>query len=340
MYSEEDINSAVTAGIFSQETAGAFRHHVARQRRMPRVDEEAFRLITGFNDIFVVIACVLLLVSIEWIGSVTAEWIGGAGVAVTAWILAEFFTRKRRMALPSIVLLVACVGGVVWAWLSYFGNEEKHLIGAGAAAAGIAYLHWRRFKVPITVAAGTAALLACLAAVLISSIPQPQEWTSMISLVSGLFVFVWAMYWDGKDTQRQTWRSDVAFWLHLLAAPLIVHPIFIALSLTRYGEVAVMDAFVVVAVYFLLGLLSLAIDRRALMVSALAYVLYTISSLLKHYGMVSMGFAITALIIGSALLLLSAFWQGARARLVQWLPLALQKRLPAVQGDTLGKAVG
>ena len=36
----------------------------------------------------------------------------GLFVAATAWGLAEFFTRKRRMALPSIILLLAFVGGV------------------------------------------------------------------------------------------------------------------------------------------------------------------------------------------------------------------------------------
>ena len=36
----------------------------------------------------------------------------GLLVAVAAWPLAEFFTRKRRMALPSIILLLAFVGGV------------------------------------------------------------------------------------------------------------------------------------------------------------------------------------------------------------------------------------
>ena len=36
----------------------------------------------------------------------------GAAVAVTAWALAEFFTRKRRMALPSILLLLAFRGAI------------------------------------------------------------------------------------------------------------------------------------------------------------------------------------------------------------------------------------
>ena len=35
-----------------------------------------------------------------------------AVVAVASWGLAEFFTRRRRMALPSLMLLFAFVGGV------------------------------------------------------------------------------------------------------------------------------------------------------------------------------------------------------------------------------------
>jgi hypothetical protein len=49
---------------------------------------------------------------------------------------------------------------------------------------------------------------------------------------------------------------------------------------------------------------------------------------LKQYGVVSMSFAITALALGSTLLLLSAFWHTSRAVVLKRLPLALQLRLP------------
>lgn len=62
MYSEEDITSAVKAGILTEETALAFRNHVLGDNSAPVIDEESFRLITCFNDIFVVIAaCYYLL---------------------------------------------------------------------------------------------------------------------------------------------------------------------------------------------------------------------------------------------------------------------------------------
>ena len=76
-------------------------------RATPAVDEEHFRLLTGFNDIFVSIAAVILLVAVGWIGNTLPPHIEASGpspfaglfVAGTAWGLAEFFTRKRRMAL-------------------------------------------------------------------------------------------------------------------------------------------------------------------------------------------------------------------------------------------------
>src|SRR5688572_21300480 len=119
MYSEDDINSAVAAGALSADAAAALRAHVAQTHRMPAGDEEHFRLITGFNDIFVTIAAVMILVAMAGIGQALTPYLGGppplAGVLIAgaAWTMAELFTRRRRMALPSIVLLLAFVGGVM-----------------------------------------------------------------------------------------------------------------------------------------------------------------------------------------------------------------------------------
>ena len=56
MYSESDLEGAVAAGILTPQAANAFRDHIAAMRATPAVDEESFRLLTGFNDIFVAIA--------------------------------------------------------------------------------------------------------------------------------------------------------------------------------------------------------------------------------------------------------------------------------------------
>lgn len=328
MYTEEDIASAVDAGVLSQETAQAFRAHVAGLRQGPAVDEEHFRLITGFNDIFVVIASVLLLVSVGGIAGVLADWIGAAAVAAVAWLLAEFFTRRRRMALPSIVLLLAFVSSVLGGTLLLLGPERgaQSFVIASALATLAAWLHWRRFQVPITVAAGAAAIVGFAIALLLWAVPGARHWLSVIAFIAGVLVFLLAMYWDTRDPVRLTRKSDVAFWLHLLAAPLLVHPVFSALGVFE-GQMDLWRAAVVIVLYMAIGFVSLCIDRRALMVSALVYVMYAFSTLLEQYGVVSLSFALTALVIGSALLLLSAFWHASRAQVLRRVPQAVQRWL-------------
>ncbi|MDZ7937585.1 MAG: hypothetical protein U5M53_04620 [Rhodoferax sp.] len=331
MFTEDDLQSAVLAGAVSAEAAEALRQHAASRRTTPLVDEEHFRLITGFNDVFVVIACVLLLVSVGWIGSAIAPFAGGLAVAACAWGLAEFFVRQRHMALPAIVLLVAFVGGVFGSLFTLSADHQGAVrVAAALVAAGGAWLHWRRFQVPITVAAGSAALVGAVWMLLLETFPALKEWFIPIALVCGVAVFYVALRWDASDTARQTGRSDVAFWLHLLAAPLMVHPLFTSLVVSSDG-IALGGAVVVLLAYAVIAVVSLVIDRRALMVSALGYVLFAFSALLKQYGSVSLGFAITALVIGSALLLLSAFWHSTRAALLRQVPLGVQRYIAPLQ---------
>jgi len=353
MYSDTDLEAAVTAGALSPEAASALRNYVANRRATPAVDEEHFRLITGFNDIFVGIAAAILLVAVGWIGQSIGPKIEDTGpsplaglfVAATAWGLAEFFTRRRRMALPSILLNLAFTGGVLMTAFTTivlaigtdtFENNERAVAMAAAAAAAVAagftWLHWRHFHVPITIAVGVATLVGfalALVAYAIGDTEQLQDILLGAALLLGIGVFLLAMWWDGSDPRRETRRSDVAFWLHLLAAPLLVHPIFTLLGLND-GNANVGEGLLVLLVYVLLGIAALAIDRRALLVSALAYVLWALIDLFQRFNIVELNFALAAFVIGSALLLLSAFWHSARRAIVRPLPTGLQARLPVL----------
>jgi hypothetical protein len=359
VYSQQELDDAVAAGAISADAADALRQYVAGQRVAAIPDEEQFRLITGFNDIFVSIAAAILLFAVGWIG----QWIGqqtgvyvtddgSAGpsplaplfVAATSWALALFFTARRRMALPSILLLLAFVLGVFGTAALGIAlaigpdrfNDNNALVGtvvavSGAIAAAGAWFHWRRFRVPITVAGGAAAVAAIPIGIVMGILgpndPQTSKVILSLILVLGVGVFLFAMWWDASDRARLTRRSDVAFWLHLLAAPMIVHPVFTLLGLND-GNATIGEGLVVVLLYVALGLTALAIDRRALLVSALAYVLYALTELFKQFGAVELNVALTALVIGSALLLLSAFWHQARRTIVQPLPESLRDRLP------------
>ncbi|HET7576427.1 MAG TPA: hypothetical protein VFK19_07675 [Sphingomicrobium sp.] len=360
MYSQQELDDAVTSGVISAEAANALRAHVERQRSMPIPDEEQFRLITGFNDIFVSIAAAILLFAVGWIGQSIGQstgllitehgdpgpsFLAPLAVAATSWGLALFFTGRRRMALPSILLLLAFVGGVLAtaAFLlvqaigaEHFNNNELLAAVVGGTSAAIAavsaWIHWRRFHVPITIAAGAASVAGIFLAIVIAIVqPGDSEAAKNIILgfvlLLGIGVFLFAMWWDSSDRSRITRRSDVAFWLHLLAAPMIAHPVFALLGLSN-GSVSTGEGLIVVGLYILFGLTALAIDRRALLVSALAYVLYALTELFKQFGAVELNIALTALVIGSALLLLSAYWHQARGLIVKRLPANLQARLP------------
>lgn len=374
MYSQQDIDDAVASGALSADAAAGLRAHVEQQSLSSSVDEEQFRLITGFNDIFVSIAAAILLFAVGWIGQSIGQSIGfvidpegpsplaPAFVAATAWGLAEFFTAKRRMALPSILLLLAFAGGVLAAtgFLlvtgviaamgpdPFDGDNERlatavmGMVAAAAAAITVtaAWLHWRRFRVPITIAAGAAAAAAVAVGLLVAAIGPVEQIDKVVLgfvLALGVGVFLFAMRWDASDPNRVTRRSDVAFWLHLLAAPMIVHPVFTLLGLSD-GRATIGEGLVVIALYVALGLLALAIDRRALLVSALAYVLFALNRLFETFGAVELNVALTALVIGSALLLLSAFWHQARTAIVTRLPNGLQSKLPTLTNRLTAQA--
>lgn len=329
MYTDQDLDAAVAAGVLSSQTATEFRSFLTQRHPASGPDEEAFRLLSGFNDIFVAIASSLLLAAVWSIGGSIAPGFAGLSCATVSWGLAEFFVRKRRMALPAILLLVAFVGGVFQASMHFIPGEHA-VAAAGCLAALAATGHWLRFRVPITVAAG---LLALIAGVLISAtlaFPTLANWISVLTFAAGVATFTLALKWDASDVQRRTGRSDVAFWLHLLAAPLLVHPLFTALQAFEYSLGAPQVA-LVAGIYALIALISLMIDRRALMVSALGYVLYAFTALFSQTDLVDLGFASTALLVGSALLLLSAFWQRARAVSLGWLPDQIRRQLPPLR---------
>lgn len=331
MYSNEDIESAVNAGIISSQTAYALRKHIESRQKTSAVDEEHFRLITGFNDIFVVIASLLLLVSTEIIVGKLHDSLGLLASATMAWGLSEYFIRKRCMALPAIILSLAFVISVGLSSVYLVQNPSIRLFSISLLMSLAAWCHWRRFHVPITVAAGTGAVACGFLYTLWLEFPEIQNnipLFSMLIFLIGLLVFSLAMYWDALDIQRQTRRTDVAFWLHLLAAPLLVHPVFIMIGVTS-GELGLLQMVLVLIIYILIALLSLTIDRRALMVSALGYVLYVFTSLLNKTAVeFTKSFALVAFVLGAALLLLSVFWHQSRRWVLCLLPSSVARYIP------------
>src|SRR5262249_45109223 len=138
----------------------------------------------GFSDVFVVIGLIMFLGATGYLALLFMGPVGlwPAAIAIAAWLLAEFFTRLRRMAVPSIVLLIvfasavfSCVA-VVGTGMAPAGNDgpasggrfglgifSSAVLGTAACVTVLlSALHYRRFGVPITIAAGCGALVVAI----------------------------------------------------------------------------------------------------------------------------------------------------------------------------------
>lgn len=331
MYQDDDLKQAVQQGIFSADAVERFKQMVAAQSGVSQADEESFKLIGGFNDIFIVITCAILLSCSYWMIVDDSQKMAWTTVTLLSWGLAEFFVRKRKMALPAIFLLLVFVASLVAQSLVWLPLDDKNtwVLATGVAALGAA-LHWWRFRVPITIAAGTAAGVLFVLASIISAWPHLIEHVLMMLFICGLVIFAFALVWDRADTARSDYQSDVAFWLHLMAAPLIIHPVFSHLGILM-GEDNMQSTLWIVGLYVAMTIVSLVIDRRAFMLSSLVYVIYAITNIVEVMGGIASSLALTGIIVGSVLLLLSAFWQQARAGLLRVMPAPVVRWVPAAQ---------
>jgi len=364
MIDDDALSRAVAGGIITADQAEKLKALTgqppvaASAAPLPDVDpdDERQRFVTGFADIFVTIGIALFVGALtEFSRSFGGGAIAWAGIGITAWLLAEYFTRRRRMALPSLVLLglfaVSSLFGLMMIAFDIlklgFGYDSDPEMAdtfaalwqggptrsAAFAIAGfltvmLVALHYWRFRVPATIAAGVGALVLALAAFIQAVFPTAGSVHQGALFGAGLGVFALAMRYDASDIRRVTRRTDIAFWLHLLAAPLIVHTL-LSLFLPDTGKMPTAGTAVLVLIVFaVLSLVAVIVDRRALLVSGLIYAGFAFGTLIHVYGQANMAIPITLLVLGAFILLLSAGWQPLRAVLLKPLPAAIRAKLP------------
>jgi hypothetical protein len=349
MISDDVLEQGIVRGIVTDRQAADLRalalELTAASAPEPE-DDEKLRFVTGFSDVFVTLGLGLFLGAFGYFvaaaSGLTATWFG---LAVAAWLLAEFFTRRRHMALPSIVLLAVFAVSVFTATndlltgrpSSYLAGFLGYSVSAGSPGTTAAAMlmtsvavaiYYIRFQVPITIAAGTAALAGTVLSLLFALAPTFAEAAIRpIILVLGLFIFALAMRFDLSDPARVTRRTDIAFWLHLLAAPLIVHPL-ISWFTAHDASPQVWAAVAMLAIFVALGIVAVVINRRAMLVSGLVYAGYALSSLISTIGLADRTLPATVLVLGAFVLLLSAGWRPVRTALLRLLPTHLAHRLP------------
>ncbi len=338
-----DLDAAVAAGIVDRATADRLTGFVLSNVTgvVNSADEEQFRLITGFNDIFVTIGIVLFLSAVGYLSADFGMAASSLVVAAASWGLAEVFTRRKRMALPSIVLLVCFGAAIFFTALGlqvddspryglfngpYYGSLKLAI--SGLVALIVIGVHWVRFHVPITIAAAFGALTITVAYVTESIAPGIlRSWSLVVFLPLGLAAFCLAIYFDLSDLQRRTQRTDIAFWLHLLAAPLIVHPLI--WEIANIDKMTVRDAGVILGMFVVISLVALTVDRRALLVSSLLYLGYATFTLFSNANWGSSTYGVALLTVGTIVLVLSIAWQPLRAVIVKAMPIAIRSRVPA-----------
>lgn len=345
MIRDEHLEVAVAQGILTPEQVTRLRALAVAGAQTSEAavadpDDEKFRLIGGFNDVFVSIGVLLLIGALFGLASVLDFRPGFAVLAlISAWGLSEYFCRKLRLALPSIVLAVMFAGaGAFTAWsfgallLTVVGINVDALPGffmmpMGAGAAIAAMLHDRRFGVPIDNALAASGVICFLTGILTFVAPTwTQNNASLLAALFGFAVFATALKIDASDRARLTRRSDIAFWLHLLAAPMIVHSVMPLLT-GQISDLNGVQAVGILAVFVVLGIVALAIDRRALLVSGLTYAGIALGYLLSHGVDESLGLSLTLLGLAAIVLGLSAGWKPLRRALLPALPLGSLRAL-------------
>jgi hypothetical protein len=371
----EDLDAAVAAGVLPQAQADALRRFVGEQRRsrleQAGREDEHFRFMRGFNDFFFAIG--ILLLGFGMIFFAGDDPLRNLIAAAVVWGLSELLVGRMRLVLPGILLSIffmffvflAVPDEILLSWLSTPGQRvpiaANFLLGlltsSGAplivaikalVTAVTAAVYYWRFRLPFALLPIAASLvLVAVSVALIFTGPVSIFVQSIIILACGLAVFGAAMAFDLSDRDRLTRRSDCAFWLHLLAAPLIVHSL-ISLVSPNAAPTSAHIAWSILLIVAFLALIAIIIDRRALLVSALAYVGAVItyalagpaSSELSSFaaaraaksGGLDRGFVffLTLVILGTSVIALGVGWLPLRRWLLRHISPALARRLPPV----------
>ena len=346
VYTDKQLNSAIEEGIFTEESVCNFRDFVKKNNHLELEDKEALRLVSGFNDVFVVIACSIVfgslllgfydntsLVNPHHYNSGTPVFMKVAIpfiMIVLSWVLSNFFVLKRNMALTAITLLFVYAVSIFMFVSNIFASGFGWLFVPVGMTVFAIFLHWQRFKVPISIAVMLGIAVMYINVYLMDAYRDLLNPLAIIfNLTAGLLIFRFAMYWDALDIKRIGRQSDTAFWLHLISAPMIVHPIFSGLDLMN-ENLSLFSSIILLVLYCLFTLISLIIDRRVFILSSMIYIVHLIKMTFTEQGLENFSLGFTGLFMGLSLLLLSGYWYQTRRFVLKGLPENIQAKVPGV----------
>ncbi|HLQ17834.1 MAG TPA: hypothetical protein VK146_02550 [Tabrizicola sp.] len=335
----EDLRAAVAAGILSEAQAAslsALSNERAGKRAALPHEDEPFEFFRGFSEIFISIGLVILLVGasalLTVIGGFTLLTLVPLATAGIAWWWAGYFTLKRRMTLPSMVLATAFGTGIaIFAFtvLARGNLDERMTAILGFIASALGMVAWyRRFRLPFSAflvgafALGAVYAVTASAENLIGLVAGGDDFRSFFDLTEspafatatllfGIVAFLTGMWFDTRDPHRLGRHAATAFWCHLLAAPALVNTV--AVTLMNGGGMG----FLAIALV-LITLLALVIDRRSFLTAAIVYIALVIGWVMGGDGGTSWIFVL--LILGGFITAIGTWWVQLRAKVMDLLP--------------------
>ncbi|MEL7216425.1 MAG: hypothetical protein AAGJ96_10900 [Pseudomonadota bacterium] len=341
----DDLRAAVDAGRISEAQAASLIT-LAEQRAGVRTSadptEEPFELFRGFNEVFIVTGLAILafgwigVVGLAFIDSMTGPTFLGASLGSLAVLygVSHYFIRKRRMVGPAFLLSGLAVFGAFCLALSLAmtlfesvldtePTEQLLLLFVMGTAVSVVGFFWYQFRVPILLGA-----LALSAYTIILILLSPgwdvftypggiflltgTRYVGTVTLITGLAVFIAAMWFDLKDRHRVTRHAANAFWLHAVAALLIISPVGTSLLLTGDTlSISLLLGFIAAMAF-----IAVIVDRRSFLMASIIYVV-SVSTRVGDTETI----AVLITILGLALTLLGAKWTDLRALLMRLPPL-------------------
>lgn len=333
----EDLRAAVAAGIIDEAQAARMKaladDRNGRRAAMP-AEDEPFEFFRGFSEIFISIGLVILLSGVTamlaWFGGfalLTAVPLLTAGIA---WWWAGYFTLKRRMTLPSMVLATAYgIGIVIFAFtlLNQGAMDERATaIGGFALAAAGMVLWYRRFRLPFAAFLTGGFVLAAIYALTASAANiaglgaggydalfdlRESPAFATATLAFGMGAFLVGMWFDTRDPHRLGRHAATAFWCHLLAAPALVNTVAVTL-LNGGGIGLLLPALLAITV------LALVIDRRSFLTAAIIYIAIVIGWVMG--GGEGTQWIFILIVLGALITAIGTWWVQLRAWVMKMLP--------------------
>ncbi len=334
-----DLRAAVAAGILTEAQAASVMALAAdRLADRPARDDEAFELFRGFSEIFVSTGLVILMTGLMFFATAADSLLGTSLIGMLLSVgFARYFTLKRRMVLPSILLVCAFALSTFCAifavlleqWQLNFNPAVGMLwVSGGMMVALAGWYAW--FRLPFTMLLiALSGLLFALALIAPSEMTRLFDTRDMVeglrltsgsrfgiaTLIAGLAAAAGGMWFDLQDRFRLGRKAASAFWLHLVAAPLIVNTLA-QTAMALPGQAQYLALALVLAA---MTLFALVIDRRSFLTAGLGYLIWLIWALTYRDGAGLDGPAILIL-IGGAVTALGAWWVPFRAGLMRALP--------------------